>query len=157
MGRSRHFRNWDMRTPKLYDTLTYYPIQIPTKIVMHHENPLGTHQVLTPELLRDENFILMGPDHTTQTQLFQAFEQAGVIEILNSLAPLQKPTVIVKRIWAWPWWMILPSKMITTHGLSAGLLHPRFTPKWRSSHPPRGPVTDWIGIFGLATAKIETL
>ena len=64
--------------PKLYDTLTYYPIQIPTKIVMHHENPLGTHQVLTPELLRDENFILMGPDHTTQTQLFQAFEQAGV-------------------------------------------------------------------------------
>ena len=46
---------------KLYDTLTYYPIQIPTKIVMHHENPLGTHQVLTPELLRDENFILMGP------------------------------------------------------------------------------------------------
>jgi DNA-binding transcriptional LysR family regulator len=64
--------------PKLYDTLTYYPIQIPTKIVMHHENPLGTHQVLTPKLLRDENFILMGPDHTTQTQLFQAFEEAGV-------------------------------------------------------------------------------
>jgi DNA-binding transcriptional LysR family regulator len=64
--------------PKLYDTLTYYPIQIPTKIVMHHENPLGEHQVLTPELLRHENFILMGPDHTTQTQLFQAFEQAGV-------------------------------------------------------------------------------
>ena len=64
--------------PKLYDTLTYYPIQIPTKIVMHHENPLGIHQVLTPKLLRDENFILMGPDHTTQTQLFQAFEQAGV-------------------------------------------------------------------------------
>ena len=26
----------------------------------------------------DENFILMGPDHATQTQLFQAFEQAGV-------------------------------------------------------------------------------
>jgi len=29
--------------PKLYDTLTYYPIQIPTKIVMHHENLSGTH------------------------------------------------------------------------------------------------------------------
>ena len=64
--------------PKLYDTLTHYPIQIPTKIVMHHTNPLRKHTVLTPELLRNENFILMGPDHTTQTQLFQAFEQANV-------------------------------------------------------------------------------
>ena len=45
---------------------------------MHHEYPIDKHQVLTPELLQDENFILMGPDHTTQTQLFQAFEQAGV-------------------------------------------------------------------------------
>jgi DNA-binding transcriptional LysR family regulator len=64
--------------PKLYDTLTHYPIQIPTKIVMHHTNPLRKHTILTPELLRNENFILMGPDHTTQTQLFQAFEQANV-------------------------------------------------------------------------------
>ena len=64
--------------PKLYDTLTYYPLQIPTKIVMHYGNPLAKHQILTPALLRNENFILMGPDHTTQRQLFQAFEQEEV-------------------------------------------------------------------------------
>ena len=45
---------------------------------MHYGNPLAKHQILTPALLQNENFILMGPDHTTQRQLFQAFEQEEV-------------------------------------------------------------------------------
>ncbi|GAA6181839.1 LysR family transcriptional regulator [Shimia sp. NS0008-38b] len=65
-------------TPMLYDTLHHYPVQVETRIALHKDNPLQQHAVLTPELLKDEPFLVMGPDHITQRRLREAFETAGV-------------------------------------------------------------------------------
>lgn len=64
--------------PMLYDTLTAYPLHVKTRIALHRDNPLARHETLTPELLRDEPFIVMGPDHITQRRLRDVFEKAGV-------------------------------------------------------------------------------
>jgi len=64
--------------PILHDALNYYPLRVETRIALHKDNPLQRHEVLTPELLRDEPFVVMGPDHLTQRRLREAFEQAGV-------------------------------------------------------------------------------
>ena len=98
---------------------------------MHHENPLGEHQVLTPELVRHENFILMGPDHTTQTQLFQAFEQAGVkLKSLNPFSLFKNLLSFVKEDMGVALVDDLPSKMISTPALLVVILHQKFTPTW---------------------------
>lgn len=64
--------------PMLYDTLHHYPLQVETRIALHKDNPLARHEVLTPELLTDEPFLVMGPDHITQRRLRDAFDKAGV-------------------------------------------------------------------------------
>ncbi|WP_435141681.1 LysR family transcriptional regulator [Pseudopelagicola sp. nBUS_19] len=64
--------------PILYDTLQYYPMQLETRIAMHKDNPLHRHDVLTPEILKDEPFLLMGPDHITHRRLRDVFEEARV-------------------------------------------------------------------------------
>ncbi|MBO9464611.1 LysR family transcriptional regulator [Tropicibacter sp. R15_0] len=64
--------------PMLYDTLNVYPLHVETKVALHRDNPLAAHEVLTPELLRGEPFIVMGPDHITQRRLRDVFEKADV-------------------------------------------------------------------------------
>ncbi len=64
--------------PMLYDTLTSYPLHVETRIALHRDNPLARHEVLTPELLRDEPFVVMGPDHITHRRLRDVFDKAGV-------------------------------------------------------------------------------
>lgn len=64
--------------PMLYDTLNVYPLHVETRIAMHRDNPLARHDVLTPELLRDAPFVVMGPDHITHRRLKDAFDKAGV-------------------------------------------------------------------------------
>ena len=64
--------------PMLYDTLQYYPLHVETRIALHKDNPLQRHEVLTPELLKDEPLLVMGPDHITQRRLREAFENSNV-------------------------------------------------------------------------------
>lgn len=64
--------------PMLYDNLNVYPLHVETLLAMHQDNPLAQHEVLTPELLQSEPFIVMGPDHMTHRRLREAFHNAGV-------------------------------------------------------------------------------
>ncbi len=64
--------------PILYDTLHYYPLQVETQIALHKDNPLCRHATLTPALLRNEPFLVMGPDHITQRRLRDTFERADI-------------------------------------------------------------------------------
>ncbi|GLP88312.1 LysR family transcriptional regulator [Tritonibacter mobilis] len=64
--------------PLLYDTLTVYPLYVETMLALHKDNPLVRHEVLTPELLAGEPFIVMGQDHMTHRRLREAFQNAGV-------------------------------------------------------------------------------
>lgn len=64
--------------PMLYDTLDCYPISVETRLALNKDNPLAEHEVLTPSLLKDEPFVVMGPDHMLQRRLRGAFEHAGV-------------------------------------------------------------------------------
>ncbi|WP_413220089.1 LysR family transcriptional regulator [Tritonibacter mobilis] len=64
--------------PLLYDTLTVYPLYVETMLALHKDNPLARHEMLTPELLAGEPFIVMGQDHMTHRRLREAFQNAGV-------------------------------------------------------------------------------
>jgi len=64
--------------PLLYDTLTVYPLTVQTRLALHRDNPLTRHDVLTPELIANEPFIAMGPDHMTQRRLREVFNTAGL-------------------------------------------------------------------------------
>ncbi|MQY43773.1 LysR family transcriptional regulator [Epibacterium sp. SM1969] len=64
--------------PLLYDTLTVHPLHVETKIALHRDNPLAQHEVLTPELLKDVPFVVMGPDHITSRRLRRAFDEKNI-------------------------------------------------------------------------------
>ena len=64
--------------PMLYDTLRSYPFNVDTRIALHKNNPLARHDVLTPALLQEEPFVVMGTDHITLRRLRDAFEQADL-------------------------------------------------------------------------------
>lgn len=64
--------------PILYDTLHAYPLHVETRIALPKDNPLAEHAVLTPHLLRDQPFVVMGPDHILQRRLRDAFDSADV-------------------------------------------------------------------------------
>lgn len=64
--------------PLLYDTLHSYPMHVETRIALHKDNPLQRYDVLTPDLLRNESFLVMGPDHITQRRLREVFENSDV-------------------------------------------------------------------------------
>ncbi|WP_300514618.1 LysR family transcriptional regulator [Aliiroseovarius sp.] len=64
--------------PLLYDNLNTYPLHVETRLAMHEDNPLARHAVLTPALLEDEPFIVMGPDHMTHRRLREAFHNEGI-------------------------------------------------------------------------------
>lgn len=64
--------------PLLYDSLNSYPLHVETRLAMHEDNPLAEHDVLTPELLENEPFIVMGQDHMTHRRLREAFHNSGI-------------------------------------------------------------------------------
>lgn len=63
--------------PILYDTLHCYPFNVDTRIALHRDNPLAQNDILTPALLHDEPFVVMGTDHITLRRLRASFEEAG--------------------------------------------------------------------------------
>jgi len=64
--------------PPLHDALDYHPIRVETLLAMPEGSPLAAHEVLTPELLAGESFIVMGPNHMTHRRLRAAFREAGL-------------------------------------------------------------------------------
>ena len=64
--------------PLLYDGLEVHPITVETLLAMPADSPLAEHDVLTPALLDEVPFIVMGPDHMTHRRTRQAFLEAGV-------------------------------------------------------------------------------
>jgi len=64
--------------PPLYDALNYVPLQVGTLLAMPGNSPLAQHEILTPELLANEPFIVMGPDHMTHRRMREAFHSAGI-------------------------------------------------------------------------------
>ncbi len=64
--------------PLLNDALNYHPLHVETLLAMPEDSPLARHDVLTPELLEDVPFIVMGPDHMTHRRTREAFHNAGV-------------------------------------------------------------------------------
>jgi len=64
--------------PPLYDGLNYYPTQVETLLAIPEGSALAKHDVLTPELLADEPFIVMGPDHMSHRRTREAFHNAGI-------------------------------------------------------------------------------
>ena len=64
--------------PPLYDGLNYYPSQVETLLAIPEGSALAKHDVLTPELLADEPFIVMGPDHMSHRRTREAFHNAGI-------------------------------------------------------------------------------
>ncbi len=65
-------------TPILHPSLTAFPLQVETLLALPEGHDLLRHDVLTPALLQDEPFIVMGPDHMTHRRLREAFDVAGV-------------------------------------------------------------------------------
>ncbi len=64
--------------PPLYDALNYIPLQVGTLLAMPKNSPLAQHDILTPKLLENEPFIVMGPDHMTHRRMREAFHAAGI-------------------------------------------------------------------------------
>ncbi|HGG03935.1 MAG TPA: LysR family transcriptional regulator [Aliiroseovarius sp.] len=64
--------------PILHPSLNAYPLQVETLLALPEDHGLLRHDVLTPALLQNEPFIVMGPDHMTHRRLREAFDVAGI-------------------------------------------------------------------------------
>lgn len=64
--------------PLFHENLNAYQMPFETYIALPDGHPLAQHEILTPEILRDVPFVVMGPQHPTQRRLRQAFDDAGV-------------------------------------------------------------------------------
>lgn len=62
--------------PILYDAFDLHPLQIETFIALPDGHHLEQHEILTPQLLDNEPFIVMGPDHMTHRRTREAFHNA---------------------------------------------------------------------------------
>ena len=65
-------------TPLHHDALNVYPLHIETVVALPADSPLCAHDVLTPDLMIDQPFVVMGPDHVTYRRLREAFDSAGI-------------------------------------------------------------------------------
>lgn len=63
--------------PLLYDAMNVHHFQVETFLAMPEGHPLSVHEELTPALLENEPFIVMGPDHMTHRRTREAFHTAG--------------------------------------------------------------------------------
>ncbi|MCY6379470.1 LysR family transcriptional regulator [Hoeflea prorocentri] len=64
--------------PLTYDAFDARIIHVETLLAIPQDSPLARHDVLTPQLLENEPFIVMGPDHLTHRRTREAFSNAGV-------------------------------------------------------------------------------
>ncbi|WP_425097865.1 LysR family transcriptional regulator [Tropicibacter sp. S64] len=63
--------------PVHLDAFHLHPFHFETRIALPLGSPLTAHDVLTPALLDQYPFIVMGPDHMTHRRLRAAFAEAG--------------------------------------------------------------------------------
>ncbi len=63
--------------PLLYDSFETEMFQFETLCALPEGSPLAKYDVLTPEILEDEPFIVMGPEHMTHRRTREAFHNAG--------------------------------------------------------------------------------
>jgi DNA-binding transcriptional LysR family regulator len=63
--------------PLLYDAFDVHPITVNTVIAVPEGDPLAKHEILTPELLNDVPFVVMGPEHITHRKLRETFLASG--------------------------------------------------------------------------------
>ena len=64
--------------PLLQDGLRAHLVPVELMLALPEANPLARHEILTPEKLAGEPFIVMGPEHVTHRRLREAFDSAGV-------------------------------------------------------------------------------
>jgi len=64
--------------PLLQDGLRAHLVPVELMLALPEANPLARHDILTPEMLAGEPFIVMGPEHVTHRRLREAFDSAGV-------------------------------------------------------------------------------
>lgn len=65
--------------PMLYPELRAVPLFFEMRIAVPQGSPLTQHPVLTPELLADSAFAVMGPEHMTYRRLRESFQEAGIM------------------------------------------------------------------------------
>jgi DNA-binding transcriptional LysR family regulator len=63
--------------PIRHDGLTQHDLSFETLVTLPSHNPLAAHKVLTPALLDDTPFIVMGADHMVSRRLRETFHLAG--------------------------------------------------------------------------------
>ncbi len=64
--------------PILHDSLNAEPLSFETACALPAGHPCLCHEILTPALLDDVPFVVMGPDHMTHRRAREAFQEAGV-------------------------------------------------------------------------------
>ncbi len=64
--------------PVLHASLEARQYTFELELAMHRDNPLARHTVLTPELLAEEPFVVMGPAHMTYQRTLAAFQAAEI-------------------------------------------------------------------------------
>ncbi len=64
--------------PILHDGFDARIIHVETLLAIPEASPLARHEVLTPQLLEDVPFVVMGPDHMTHRRTREAFHNAGI-------------------------------------------------------------------------------
>ncbi len=64
--------------PLIYDALDFHTVHVETLLALPEDSPLARYDVLTPELLEEEPFIVMGPDHMTHRRTREVFHNAGI-------------------------------------------------------------------------------
>ena len=65
--------------PMLHPELQAVPLFFEMRVALPQGNPLLWHDVLTPELLADAPFAVMGPEHMTYRRLRESFQDAGLM------------------------------------------------------------------------------
>jgi DNA-binding transcriptional LysR family regulator len=65
--------------PIFHEALTRQVFQFECLCVLPEGHPMAVHPVLTPELLSDVPFVVMGPAHMTYRRTREAFEAAGAV------------------------------------------------------------------------------
>lgn len=63
--------------PLRHDGLDRHDISFAVQCVLPERSPLAQHDILTPEMLSDEPFIVMGADHMVTARTREAFQAAG--------------------------------------------------------------------------------
>ena len=64
--------------PLVHDGFDVHPLHFETKIALPAGHPLARHSVLTPQLLENQPFVMMGQEHMTHRRLREVFQHVGI-------------------------------------------------------------------------------